>query len=143
MWALIRGSTVHSTVFAGCGLRGGLDQATALRVDSALEAAGILDIADRSMHMLSGGQLQRALFARLIMQDAPLILLDEPFAAVDQSTEAHLLTLIDHWRTEGRAVVLVRVVDIYAIFQEHFGFDCLIRLVAVHGPHFEVIQAQE
>ncbi|CAM9200651.1 unnamed protein product, partial [Discosporangium mesarthrocarpum] len=39
-----------------------------------------------------GGQLQRALFARVILQDDPLILLDEPFAAVDQSTEAHLLS---------------------------------------------------
>ena len=91
----------------GFGLRGRLDRATQARVDAALSAAGILDIADLSLHTLSGGQLQRALFARVIMQDAPLILLDEPFAAVDQSTEAHLLALIDRWRDEGRAVVLV------------------------------------
>ncbi len=49
----------------------------------------------------------RDLFARVIMQDAPLILLDEPFAAVDQSTEAHLLGIIERWREEGRAVLLV------------------------------------
>ena len=91
----------------GFGLRGCLDRDANAKVASALDAAGILDIADRSLHTLSGGQLQRALFARLIMQDAPLILLDEPFAAVDQRTEAHLLSLIDRWRDEGRAVVLV------------------------------------
>lgn len=91
----------------GFGLRGRLDRATRDRVDAALEAAGVLNIADQSLHTLSGGQLQRALFARVIMQDADLILLDEPFAAVDQNTEAHLLSIIDHWRTEGRAVVLV------------------------------------
>lgn len=91
----------------GFGLGGRLDRAAGARVDAALEAAGVSDIADRSLHTLSGGQLQRALFARVIMQDAPLILLDEPFAAVDQSTEAHLLSLIDRWREEGRAIVLV------------------------------------
>ncbi|MEO0632981.1 MAG: metal ABC transporter ATP-binding protein [Pseudomonadota bacterium] len=91
----------------GFGLQGRLDAATRNRVDAALDAAGVLDIADQSLHTLSGGQLQRALFARVIMQDADLILLDEPFAAVDQSTEAHLLSIIDRWRDEGRAVVLV------------------------------------
>lgn len=89
------------------GLAGRLDRDTSAKVASAMDAAGVRDIADRSLHTLSGGQLQRALFARVIMQDAPLILLDEPFAAVDQTTEAHLLTLIDRWRDEGRAVVLV------------------------------------
>lgn len=91
----------------GFGFGGRLDRKTSARVAAALEIAGVYDIADRSLHTLSGGQLQRALFARVILQDAPLILLDEPFAAVDQTTEAHLLTLIDRWRDEGRAVVLV------------------------------------
>lgn len=91
----------------GFGLRSGLNVEARKRVNKALEEVGVLDIADRPLHMLSGGQLQRALFARVIMQDAPLILLDEPFAAVDQSTEAHLLTIIRRWRDEGRAVVLV------------------------------------
>ena len=91
----------------GFGLTGGLDKRMRARVDAALDTAGVLDIADRSLHTLSGGQLQRTLFARVIMQDAPLILLDEPFAAVDQSTEAHLLNIVDRWRSEGRAVVLV------------------------------------
>jgi len=91
----------------GFGLWSGLGRAGRTRVAAALEEAGILDLADRSLHTLSGGQLQRALFARVILQDAPLILLDEPFAAVDQSTEAHLLSIINRWRAEGRAVVLV------------------------------------
>ena len=89
------------------GLMGRLDRQTALKVHTALELTGIVDIADRSLHAISGGQLQRALFARLIVQDAPLIILDEPFAAIDQTTEAHLLGLIDHWRDEGRALVLI------------------------------------
>jgi len=93
--------------WGGFGMRRRLDRAAQDRVSAALAEAGVLSIADQPIHTLSGGQLQRTLFARVIMQDAPLILLDEPFAAVDQSTEAHLLAIIDRWRNEGRAVVLV------------------------------------
>ena len=93
--------------WGGFGLTRGLGRSGQDRVDAALEATGVLDIADRALHTLSGGQLQRALFARVIVQDAPLILLDEPFAAVDQTTEAHLLDIIRRWQDEGRAVVLV------------------------------------
>lgn len=91
----------------GFGLWSGLDRAGRDRVAAALEECHILPLADRPLHTLSGGQLQRALFARVMLQDAPLILLDEPFAAVDQSTEEHLLSIIGRWRREGRAVVLV------------------------------------
>ena len=85
----------------------GLNKTTRNRVDAALEMAGILDLADHPLHTLSGGQLQRALFSRVIMQDAPLILLDEPFSAVDQYTEQHLLSVIETWQSEGRAVIMV------------------------------------
>ncbi|MEM7197335.1 MAG: ABC transporter ATP-binding protein [Pseudomonadota bacterium] len=91
----------------GLGLFRQMDAKAKLKIEAALDVAGVLDIADRPLHTLSGGQLKRALFARVIMQDAPVVLLDEPFAAVDQSTEAHLLSLINRWRDEGRAVVLV------------------------------------
>lgn len=93
--------------WGGFGLRAGLDRAGRAQVNAALTEAGVADLADRALHTLSGGQLQRTLFARVILQDAPLILLDEPFAAVDQTTEAHLLTIIRNWQAEGRAVVLV------------------------------------
>lgn len=91
----------------GFGLRAGLGQTGRRQVEAALAKAGVLEIADQPINTLSGGQLQRTLFARVIMQNAPLVLLDEPFAAVDQSTEAHLLSIIGRWRNEGRAVVLV------------------------------------
>jgi zinc/manganese transport system ATP-binding protein len=85
----------------------GLNKATRDRVDEALKMAGILDLADQPLHALSGGQLQRTLFSRVIVQDAPLILLDEPFSAVDQYTEQHLLSVIETWQNEGRAVIMV------------------------------------
>lgn len=93
--------------WSGFGLWAGLSKDAKDRVTAALDDVGVLDIADRPLHQLSGGQLQRTLFARVILQDASLILLDEPFAAVDQTTEAHLLSIIRRWRNENRAVVLV------------------------------------
>lgn len=122
----------------GFGLRSGLGKTERMRMAAALDEAGVLDIADRPLHMLSGGQLQRALFARVIMQDAPLILLDEPFAAVDQSTEAHLLSIIRRWRDEGRAVVLV-VHDLSSVL-DHCSHALLLGgREATHGPVNEVL----
>ena len=81
-----------------------------------MDRTGTAAIADTPLHMLSAGQLQRALFARTIVQDAPVILLDEPFTAIDQSTEADLLALIDQWSGEGRAVIMV-LHDLSAVLQ--------------------------
>lgn len=117
----------------GFGLGGRLNSDTHAEVTAAMAATGVLDIADRSLHTLSGGQLQRALFARVIMQKAPLILLDEPFAAVDQMTEAHLLRLIDRWRDEGRAVVLV-VHDLSSVLDHCDTALLLGNGQACHGP---------
>ncbi len=98
------------------GFTGRVDAAGKARIAEALERTGTAAIADYPIHTLSAGQLQRALFARTIVQDAPVILLDEPFTAVDQTTEAELLTLIDDWSAEGRATILV-LHDLSAVLQ--------------------------
>ncbi len=102
--------------WAGLGFFGRIDADCRGRIKSALELTGTAEIADMPLHKLSAGQLQRALFARTMVQDAPLILLDEPFTAVDQTTEAALLTLINSWAAEGRAVILV-LHDLSAVLQ--------------------------
>ena len=51
--------------------------------------------------------MQRVLFARLLLQDAPIILLDEPFNAIDQRTVSELLELVNRWRSEKRTVIVV------------------------------------
>ena len=53
-------------------------------VAQALEKLGLTELADRPVHTLSGGQLQRALIARAVVQGAEILLLDEPYAALDQ-----------------------------------------------------------
>lgn len=125
----------------GLGFRGGVDAAARRRIDAALETAGVADIADESIFRLSGGQLQRALFARVIVQDAPLILLDEPFSAVDQRTEAHLLTLIRRWSDEGRGVVLV-VHDLSSVLDSCTHALLLGAGRGVYGPVASVLTAE-
>ena len=72
---------------------------------AALGKVGLVGFDRRPIASLSVGQFQRVLFARLIATDAALILLDEPFNAVDQRTIADLMGLIDGWQTEGRTVI--------------------------------------
>jgi zinc/manganese transport system ATP-binding protein len=74
-------------------------------VEQALERVGLLALADRPIERLSIGQFQRALFARLIVQDAPIVLLDEPFAAMDSGTTRDLLALMVEWRDSGKTIV--------------------------------------
>jgi zinc/manganese transport system ATP-binding protein len=83
----------------------GLDETRAALVRHALARVGLQDLDDRPVGALSGGQFQRVLFARLIVQDASLILLDEPFRAVDNQTVADLIKLILSWHQEGRTVL--------------------------------------
>ncbi len=89
------------------GLFGGLNRAARAKVDAALAAVGLSGFENRPIGSLSGGQLQRVLFARLLVQDAGLILLDEPFTAIDTKTQADLLALVHRWHDEGRTVVAV------------------------------------
>ncbi len=77
------------------------------RVVEAIAAVGLEGLDRRPIAELSAGQFQRALFARLLVQDAAVILLDEPFAAVDERTTADLLRLIARWHAERRTIVAV------------------------------------
>ncbi|NYT38076.1 ABC transporter ATP-binding protein [Allopusillimonas soli] len=77
------------------------------RIEAALELVGMADFSRRIIGTLSGGQLQRALFARLMLHEADTLLLDEPFAAVDRATTDDLMALIHDWHDEGRTVIAV------------------------------------
>ncbi|MGJ0392349.1 MAG: metal ABC transporter ATP-binding protein [Methylocystis sp.] len=89
------------------GLFGRLDAAERARAAEAIARVGLAEMDDRPIDTLSGGQMQRVLFARLLMQDQRVILLDEPFGAIDEATTEDLLGLIAQWRSEGRTVVAV------------------------------------
>jgi zinc/manganese transport system ATP-binding protein len=87
-------------------------------VSKALSAVGMEGFEKRSVDTLSGGQLQRALFARVLVQDADLILLDEPFNAIDARTLGDLIALIKRWHGEERTVLVV--VHDLDLVRDHF-----------------------
>lgn len=89
------------------GLFGRVDRIERQRIGAAIDAVGLDGFEDRQLGTLSGGQMQRALFARILVEDGPVILLDEPFGAIDASTIDDLLKIIALWRSEGRSVVAV------------------------------------
>jgi zinc/manganese transport system ATP-binding protein len=94
-------------LWSRAGALSGATQAMLLQVESALNTVGLQGFERRPINTLSSGQLQRVMFARLLVQDADLILLDEPFSAVDSKTTASLLVLVQQWQREGRTVVAV------------------------------------
>jgi zinc/manganese transport system ATP-binding protein len=87
------------------GLFGGIDREVRERVHDAIKALGLSGFERRPIGTLSGGQMQRMLFARLLLQDARLIVLDEPFNAIDAKTSADLLDLVRRWHAEKRTVL--------------------------------------
>ncbi len=89
------------------GLLGGIGRADRETISQAIEAVGLRGFESRAIGTLSGGQMQRALFARLLLQDARIILLDEPFASLDSKTVSDLLELVHRWHGEKRTVVAV------------------------------------
>ncbi|MFK7160387.1 ABC transporter ATP-binding protein [Marinospirillum sp. MEB164] len=129
-------------VALGCwpqvGAFGGVRRTAIQQVSRALEQVGMQQFEKRSLDSLSGGQLQRVLFARLILEDAPLILLDEPFAAVDEATQEDLMHLIQHWHQQGRTIIAV-LHDLQQV-KRHFP-RCLLlaREVLGFGPTDQVL----
>src|SRR6185436_11594930 len=72
---------------------------------AALERVGLAEQADAQYGDLSGGQRQRVLVARALVQDAPILLLDEPYTGVDRPSEQLLDALLDEFAAEGRGIM--------------------------------------
>jgi ABC-type cobalamin/Fe3+-siderophores transport system ATPase subunit len=89
------------------GWMGGLSPRDIQRVHKAMERVATLDLADRRLGDLSGGEQQRLLLARALAQEAPLLLMDEPTTHLDLQHQVHLLSeirsLADH---DGLTVVM-------------------------------------
>ena len=101
------GDTVALGLWKETGTFGAVSREQKVRIHKALAATGLEGLDNRPIGTLSVGQLQRVLFARLLVQDARIILLDEPFAAVDERTTADLMNILGRWHAESRTIVAV------------------------------------
>lgn len=76
-------------------------------VHQAIECLGLKGLENRSLDSLSGGQFQRMLFARMMVQNADVLLLDEPFVGVDYNTAIGLIEQLDRWHAAGKTIITV------------------------------------
>ena len=107
------------------GFFGRVNRARHARIQAALERVSMADLATRNIGQLSNGQFQRVLFARMLVQDAQFLLLDEPFNAVDARTTAALLDVIADYRRQRQCTV-VAVLHDYEQVRGHFPQTLLI-----------------
>jgi zinc/manganese transport system ATP-binding protein len=120
------------------GLFGGIGRKEREEIEKAIAAVGLTGFEDRAIATLSGGQMQRTLFARLLLQDADLIVLDEPFNAIDAKTSADLLDLVQRWHGERRTV-LTALHDIDLVRANFPQTLLLARAPVAWGPTPEVL----
>lgn len=107
-----------------------------------LEKVGLNGFEDRALTALSGGQMQRLLFARLMAQDAKIILLDEPFAAVDPATTQDLIKLIQQWHKDGKTIIAV--LHDLTIVRNYFPHTLLLsKKVIAHDATENVLVAEK
>jgi thiamine transport system ATP-binding protein len=101
----------HLTVGQNVGLaitqRSRLSEPQKQAVDQVLSRVGLEGLSNRKPSQLSGGQISRAALARLLLQDKPLWLLDEPFSALGPALKAEMLDLVREVSTEKQATVLM------------------------------------
>ena len=108
------------------------------RVDAAIAAVGLAGFEHRLIGALSTGQFQRVLLARLMVQDAKVILLDEPYTAIDSATEALLTAALHRWTDEGR-IVVAALHDTSLILREFPTAVLLSRRVVAWGESASVL----
>lgn len=103
--------TVYELVAMGCwprcGWFGGINRAMRQEIDAALDAVQMRDFSDAQPSMLSGGQLQRVLFARLMLQQSKVWLLDEPFNGIDTQTVTLLMSILEQQQQAGTTLLVV------------------------------------
>jgi zinc/manganese transport system ATP-binding protein len=123
------------------GAFGRISQAMCDEASRALSTVGLDGFEDRAFGSVSAGQRQRVLFARVLIADSPLILLDEPFSAVDSRTVSDLLRLVERWHQEGRTVLAV--LHDHDQVRRHFPESLLLaRELVAWGPTEDVLTAE-
>jgi zinc/manganese transport system ATP-binding protein len=100
---------------------------------TAIAAVGLAGLEYQPIGKLSVGQFQRVLFARLMVQEAALILLDEPFNAIDQKTTADLMQVVKEWQAEGRTVIAA-LHDLEQVRREFPDVLLMARELVAWGP---------
>ena len=110
------------------------------QLQAILQTVGLTDHAHQNINRLSGGQFQRMLFARMLLQNAHLLLLDEPFVGVDENTIEELLQLL--LQLQQQSITIVAVMHDLERVRRYFPTTWLLaRELVAAGPTSEVLSA--
>lgn len=134
--------TVLDTVILGLwrqiGIFGGMKRDLWAKAEQALRTVGLAGFEMRAIANLSGGQFRRVMFARMLLQDSPVVVLDEPFTSIDSQTTIDLLKVIQRWHEEKRTIIAV--LHDFNQVHDHFPEALLIaRELIAWGPTTEVL----
>jgi zinc/manganese transport system ATP-binding protein len=134
--------TVLDTVILGLwrqiGIFGGMKRDLWTRAEHALQTVGLAGFEMRAIGNLSGGQFRRVMFARMLLQDSAVVVLDEPFTSIDNQTTIDLLKVIERWHKEKRTIIAV--LHDFRQVHDHFPEALLIaRELIAWGPTAEVM----
>ena len=111
------------------------------KVLNVLEEVEMLDIRDRQISRLSGGQIQRVFIARALVREPRVLLLDEPMASIDPEMQSSFYSLLEGLK-ERMAVVLVSH-DVGAVSMHVDSIACLNQRLYYHGPVEEAADGLE
>ena len=89
----------------------GIELATSDQLESALRDAGALDLVDRNILELSGGEIQRVSIAHALARNTDVLILDEPLSAQDNVSKAHLISLFKFLRDRGKTIIFIAHMD--------------------------------
>jgi len=116
---------------------------SAVAIDKALARVGAHDLNDKQMFALSGGQFQRVLLARALLEDPEILILDEPTTGLDQPGSAAFYTLIEDIRRDTGAAVLMVSHELHVVMSASDRVICLNGHVCCHGAPDIVASAPE
>ncbi|MDO4903973.1 MAG: ABC transporter ATP-binding protein [Lautropia sp.] len=136
--------TVQDMVASGlwhrCGVFGAVGRAERRLIDQALTTVGLEGYARRVLSALSGGEFQRVRFAQLMLQDARVVILDEPFVGIDVTTIEALLRLLAGWNAQG--ITIIAALHEQEIVRQWFPQTLLLaREMIGMGPTAQVLTA--
>jgi len=107
------------------------------RATQALESVGMMDLAHRQISELSGGQQQRVFLARALAQDAPVTLMDEPFAGIDAASEKQIFAVLRLLKEQKKTAVVVHH-DLETVAEYFDHVTLLNRRIIASGPTAEI-----
>ena len=123
------------------GLFRRLKKADWTKVDTVLEQVGLSQYAKKPIHALSGGQFQRMLLARCLVQDRQIIFLDEPFIGIDAVSERIIMDILRDLRNQGRTILIVHH-DLSKVRRYFDSIMILNKKLLAHGPVEQVFTAE-